>query len=480
MERPARSDPRRRPVGLSGRTVGHRIQNRELARSTPSAQPLDRLRGARKPGHARNPARVQRTLPNGTVKPGTLIRPHATIHAMTTRRDPRQTHVRPRPPSTGRPNPIKVRPRTPAPNRLSVHRPIQRDRGLPMVAKLGLIAAVALLGLTVLYLGAGGLGTVVAGFTKSLGGFVTSITAEPTPKPSAIAISDPPTLEQPAEPYTAEGTVDLVVTVPSDVVGDPSSRIRVYLALKDQVAAPIQEAPLAATPQTVIPVELTKGINDFSVTIVGPGGESDPSPVVRYVLDQAAAKITIYSPKEGAVVNGTTVDITGKTQARATLIARNAANGSSISATAGTDGLFALALGISTGTNEITITGTDPAGNVKEMVLTVRHGSGQLTAVLGASAYRLSIAKLPQDLTLTAAAADPDGNPLVGADITFTLSIPGIPTVTQDMKTDDQGRATFTTAVPVGADPGQGSATILLSSDQFGSTQDYTVITLEP
>jgi hypothetical protein len=271
-----------------------------------------------------------------------------------------------------------------------------------------------------------------------------------------------------------------VVTVPSEVAGDPDSRIRVYLALKDQAPAPIQEAPLAATPQTIIPVELTKGINDFSVTIVGPGGESDPSPVVRYVLDQAPAKITIYSPEEGAVVNGPTVEIDGKTQGRSTLIARNAANGSSISGTAGSDGLFKLSLALSTGTNEITITGTDPAGNAGELLLTVRRGSGVLTAVLGASLYKLSVAKLPQDVTLTASASDPDGNPLVGADITFTLSIPGIPTVTQDLQTDDQGRATFTTAIPEGADPGQGSATILLTSEAFGSTQDYTVITIEP
>jgi hypothetical protein len=47
------------------------------------------------------------------------------------------------------------------------------------------------------------------------------------------------------------------------------------------------------------------------------------------------------------------------------------------------------------------------------------------------------------------------------------------------VQTNDQGRATFTTAVPVGADPGQGSATVLLSSEEFGSTQDYTVITIE-
>ncbi len=399
---------------------------------------------------------------------------------MTTRRDPRQTHVRPRPPSTGRPAPIKSRPRAPAPTRLSVHRPIQRDRGLPIIAKLGLVAAIAVLGLTVLYLGAGGLGGVFRGISSSLSGFVTSITTAPTPVPSVVAISDPPSLQQPAEPYTTEATVDLVVTVPSELLGDTTSRLRVYLALKDQAPTPIQEAPLAATAQTVIPVELTKGINDFSVTIVGPGGESDPSPVVRYVLDQTPSKITITSPKDGAVVNGLTVQISGKTQGRSTLVARNAANGSSISATAGGDGLFALDLPLSTGTNEIAITCTDPAGNVSDTTLTVRRGSGELRIVLGASAYRVGIADLPQDLTLTAVASDPDGNPLAAVDVTFTLSIPGIPTVTQDMQTDDQGRATFTTPIPKGADPGQGSAAVLLSSEEFGSAQDYTVITVEP
>lgn len=399
---------------------------------------------------------------------------------MTTRRDPRQTHVRPRPPSTGRPAPIRSRPRAPAPTRLSVHRPIQHDRGLPIIAKLGLVVAIAVLGLTVLYLGAGGLGGVFRGISSSLSGFVTSITTAPTPAPSVVAISDPPSLQQPAEPYTTEATVDLVVTVPSELLGDTKSRLRVYLALKDQAPTPIQEAPLAATAQTVIPVELTKGVNDFSVTIVGPGGESDPSPVVRYVLDQTPSKITIASPKDGAVVNGLTVQINGKSQGRSTLVARNAANGSSISTKAGGDGLFTLDLPLSTGTNEIAITCTDPAGNVSDTTLTVRRGSGELRIVLGASAYRVGVADLPQDVTLTAVASDPDGNPLAAADVTFTLSIPGIPTVTQDMQTDDQGRATFTTPIPKGADPGQGSAAVLLSSEEFGSAQDYTVITIEP
>ncbi|MGZ8513700.1 MAG: hypothetical protein ACXW4H_01440 [Candidatus Limnocylindrales bacterium] len=398
---------------------------------------------------------------------------------MTTRRDPRQTHVRPRPPSSGRPAPVKVRPRTPSSTRLSVHRPIQRSRGLPLIGKLGLIMAVALLGVAVLYLGSGGLSRIVGGISSAFGGFVTSVTSTPTPKPSLAAVADAPTLQAPTEPYTQDSTVDLVVTVPPGAIGDSSQRIRVYLALKDQSPVPIQEAPLAATAKTVIPVELTKGINDFSVTIVGPGGESQPSAVIRYVLDQAPAKITIASPTEGAVVNGETVDIVGKTQGRSTLIAHNAANGASVTGTAASDGTFTLSLALGTGINEITITGTDPAGNAKDMVLTVRRGNGKLTATLGASAYRISVAKLPTDLTLRVTVSDPDGHALVGAAVTFTLSIPGIPTVTGDEVTDADGRAEFTTSIPAGADPGQGLATVLVSSDQFGSTQDQSVITVQ-
>jgi hypothetical protein len=399
---------------------------------------------------------------------------------MTTRRDPRQTHVRPRPPSSGRPTPGKIRPRAPSATRLSVHRPIERKDGLPLIGKLGLIAAVGVLGIGILYLGAGGLGNLVGGIGSALGGFVVSVTATPTPRPSVATVSDPPTVQQPTEPYTQEVTVDLVVTVPPDVVGDPAQRIRVYRALKDQVPRAIQEAPLAATPQTIIPVELTKGINDFSVTIVGPGGESAPSAAIRYVLDQVPAKITITSPVAGAVVNGEAVDLVGKTQGRSTLIAHNVSNGSSITGSAAGDGTFSLSMALGIGINEITINGTDPAGNVNELVLTVRRGSGKLTATLGASAYKVSIAKLPQDLTLRATVSDPDGNALVGAAITFTLSIPGIPTVTGDEQTDADGRASFTTSIPAGADPGQGSATVLVTTDAFGSTQDYTVITIEP
>jgi hypothetical protein len=262
------------------------------------------------------------------------------------------------------------------------------------------------------------------------------------------------------------------------MAGDEDHRIRVYLALEDQEPAAIEEVPIGATPKNIVPVELTKGINDFTVTIVGPGGESDPSPVVRYVLDQSKPGIKLASPKDGDEVNRKTVELKGRSQARATLIARNTSNGTSISGTAGTDGLFSLKLPLDRGRNVIVIQATDPAGNVKEIELTVRRGTGKLTASVSASDYRISRRDLPQTIRLVAEVDDPDGTALEGARITFTLSIPGIPTITGEATTNGNGRAAFETAIPKGADRGTGSAAILVKTDEFGSTSDNTVITI--
>ena len=305
-----------------------------------------------------------------------------------------------------------------------------------------------------------------------------NVTSTPSPKPTLSTVADAPSLEQPTEPYTSEAIVDLVVTVASDLAGDPDLRIRVYLTLPDQPPTAIKEAPLADAVRTVIPIELADGINDFTVTLVGPGGESETSAVVRYVRDGVPPKITVTSPKNNAIVNGKAVTIKGKTQARTTLLARNDANGSSIAGTAEADGTFTLSLAISTGDNKITIAGTDPAGNVTEAKLTVRRGSGKLTVTLSASSYQIKRSKLPEPVTLYATATDPDGRALAGASVTFTLSMPGIPTVTVDTKTSATGKASFKTTIPKGADVGQGSATVLVSADGLGSTEDFTVITI--
>ncbi len=338
--------------------------------------------------------------------------------------------------------------------------------------------AVVALGVGVLYVGAGGLRTVASSLETTLSGFVEGVTATPTPAPTVLTISDAPTLAPPQEPYTNVGAIDLVVTVPSALAGNAEHRIRVYLALQDQAPQAIQEVPIADSPKTVVPVELTKGINDFTVTIIGPGGESDTSAVVRYVLDTSKPKVTITSPKNNAVINGKSVVIKGKVQARSTLIAQNLDNSQSIASTAGADGTFRLSLPLATGVNHIVINASDPAGNESSAELTVRRGTGKLAVKLSATDYTLSRKTLPQSIKLSATVTDPDGRPLAGAEVTFTLSIPGIRTVTAEGKTNENGRASYETTIPKSADRGQGSATVLISSDEFGSAQDVIAITV--
>jgi hypothetical protein len=395
---------------------------------------------------------------------------------MTTRRDNRQ-HVRPRPPSNGRPAPVKVKPRAPASDRLAGHRPIQRSRGIPVFARLGLIGLVIVLGVGVLTLAAGGLGVVVGGFGSTVGGFIDDVTSTPSPRPTVAQTADAPTIQQPTEPYTNQRTVDLMVTVPRALAGDATHKIRVYLALPGQGPAAIQETPIAATTQTIVPVELADGINDFFVTIVAGNTESDDSLTARYVYDATPPKVTITTPKNNATVNRQAIDIKGKTQARTTLIAHNDA-GSSITSTAGADGSFTLSLAIAPGVNRITINATDPAGNSSQSILNVKRGNGKLTVDLRANDYKIRRSQLPEPVTLYASVTDPDGRPLAGANVTFTLSMPGIPTVTIDTTTDASGNASFRTTVPKSADVGQGSAAVLVSTDEFGSTQDFTVISI--
>ena len=351
---------------------------------------------------------------------------------------------------------------------------------LPIVARLLLALAVVVLVGAALYAAAGGLSRAVASLGGTIGAVVDRLTATPTPASSAPVALDTPLLEAPPEPYTNRSTVDLSGTIPPAFVGRPGYSIRIYVAVPDRSPALVRELEVGATASfRVGGLALAPGRNDFSATLVGPGGtESDPSPVVTIILDTDPPKVTISSPKNGAVVNRDRVEITGKTQGRSTVVARNEANGATASATAGNDGAFSITLPLAPGTNGITVTATDPAGNSASSVLSVRRSSGQLATVLTANQYRFRQAELPADLVLELAVTDPDGQPLVGAAVLFTVSIPGISPITRETVTGGDGTARFQTVIPKSATTGTGPVAVLVTSDAYGSVTDRTAITI--
>lgn len=400
---------------------------------------------------------------------------------MTTRRGGRPPQVRPRPPSSGRPAPIAVRPRPPAPGRLAAHRKLDRGPGIALPFRLLLVVAVVALGVGVLVLASGGLGRAAAAIGSTFEGLVSDLTATPVPSATPLVVADAPVLQAPDEPYTNEASIDLVGTVPANVAGSADWRIRVYVAIGKGEAGPVTEVPVGVSQHFLIPgLTLSPGRNTFTATLVGLNDlESEPSAAVAYVLDTAKPKITLSSPKANAVVNARSVRIVGQTQGRSALSARNLTTNATVTGAADAKGAFTLVLPIGTGVNELEVTATDPAGNVNVAKVSVRRGSGALTARLSASFYQVKQAKLPEQVVLTVLVSDPDGRPLEGAEVTFTLAVPGVPAIASSvLTTSSRGTVSFTTTIPKGATLGQCSATVIVQTKDFGDTTDRTVITI--
>ncbi|MFL5770201.1 MAG: Ig-like domain-containing protein [Chloroflexota bacterium] len=398
---------------------------------------------------------------------------------MTTRHG-RPSQVRPRPPSTGRPAPGKPRGRGPAAGRLAAHRRVETTRRLALPFRLLFVAAVVGLSAGVLFAASGGLGKVASALGATVGGFVDDITATPVPSETVTDLSGAPLIEQPDQPYTNAAKVDIVGTIPERTAGVDENRIRLYVAIGEGDPGVVTEVPVGRTTRFVIPqVGLSEGPNAFTATIVSNAGESQPSPVVTYVYDASTPRIQISSPKIGTVINGKTTTIEGVTQGRSDVRITNVSSNMTVTGTSDEGGRFAIVLPIVAGQNDIDVVVTDPAGNRDHVVIGVVKGSGKLTAGLSSSTYSIKLSRLPERVTLSVVVIDPDGRPLEGARVTFTMAAPGVPAVTSKrIDTAGDGSATWSTTIPKGATFGQVSCTAIVQTTAFGDTTARTVITI--
>lgn len=400
---------------------------------------------------------------------------------MDPRRGDRPSQVRPRPPSTGRPAPVRTRPVTPSPTRLTGYRRIERRRGLPLAMKAVLALSIVMLGGAILWVGSGQVGPFISSVVRSFGGFVAQVgEVAGSPKPTdSPDLADAPSIEIPEKPYTNQDKVDVTVNVPPAVTGLEDHTVRLYVMLKDQDPQLIMEEPVGdISVQVLSGVGLAAGRNDLQAAIMGPAGESERSPVATWVLDQSKPKVSVISPKDNAQVKKAVVTIKGKSQAGAEVRLTNAANGAIATVVAGKDNLWETTLAIADGSNAITITATDPAGNENATQLSLRKGSGRLTAALTSSAYRFKASRLPKDIALKVAVTGPDGRRVSGATALFTISVPGLEAIVSgEVSTNKSGVASFTTTIPAGAMPGGGLATVLVTSGS-DTTTDRQVLTI--
>lgn len=324
----------------------------------------------------------------------------------------------------------------------------------------------------------GGFGPLLSTLGAGFQGAVDRLVATPVPTGTALAPTDSPRIASPDQPYTNQDLIELEVTVPTTAVGDPSAKVRIYLALEGLEPAPVLDWPIGDTIRVVIPFELEEGRNAISATLVlGTTNESEHSPIVTWILDLKPPKLSIRSPVDGENIETPDAIFRGSTQAGTTLVARNLANSASISSVAGRDGSFEFQLPLVEGDNQIELTGTDPAGNQRTKSLTLVQGSTEMRVNLTASVYTISVKHHPSALQLSVLVRDPSGDPIAGAIAFFTLQIPGLAPISNEVVTGADGRATFTTPLVGELETGGGVATVLVTDETYGERTDRVTLT---
>jgi hypothetical protein len=155
---------------------------------------------------------------------------------------------------------------------------------MPLVARLALVVALVALAAVVFSTMTGVLPRVVSTIGTALGGIADSVVPTASPSASLVPIPPSPTLTAPGNGFTNQPTATLTGTVPRDVVGRDGFVVRVYVTLPDAEPVAVREVPVGETPSFVVEnLPLERGRNDVTATLVGAGGESEPSPVVTYV-----------------------------------------------------------------------------------------------------------------------------------------------------------------------------------------------------
>jgi hypothetical protein len=396
-------------------------------------------------------------------------------------RDRRAAHVRPLPPSGERMRSHQIKASAPPSELIRRYRPTRTNKGAPAPLGLAVLAVFLVLGVAMLVVGGNILVNVASQLAHAFDNAVSQVSSQPpaTMAPSGAALNTPVLDAPPGDGYTNQATISLSGSVPGAVVGQANYSVRVYSVAADKSRKQVAEVAVGSTTHfSTAAIALVEGPNTFIASLVTPTSEGQPSPEVVYILDTKPPVLSISSPADGSTQSASSVVVSGKTDPGVTVTVRNkqSPGGGLSSKVVGSDGRFAITIGVVAGSNSIQITATDQAGNVTTDQMTIKRSFGQLAAHL-AAAPAIFRAKGPTSLKLTAHATSSNGGPLAGASVVFTVTVAGLgPIVSPELTTDQTGTATWKVTITA-ASPGIGAATALVTTsvgDQVSATVKLT------
>ena len=358
--------------------------------------------------------------------------------------------------------PRNVRYPAPAPERLRPHRSRRRN-SIPWVVRLFLGVALLVLGAATTLAATGALGGALTHLGATVAGIFTAQLSGPTPTPEPLTAPDAPRLVVTGTGWTNQSPYSIHGFAPLGLGDQAGYSVRIYV--NGELAA---EEPLRGTQDFAVSVPIPDGPSVITATIFGPAGEGSESAPVQVVFDDSPPPLKISAPKKGASIDGDTVRVKGTTQPDSRVSVRNDTNGGRASAVA-TDGAFSIEISIAGGPNELQITSVDPAGNSTTANLAVIGGSGAASASLSLTKTSFKLSQLPAAIGSTVRVLGPDGRPISGARVVFTIQIPGIGPVQSAEMLTANGTANFNTQIPEGATAGAGLVTVLVTTDEYGT-----------
>lgn len=259
--------------------------------------------------------------------------------------------------------------------------------------------------------------------------------------------SEVPEIMAPAEgTVTGEREIAVTVSVPEDPL---PRRLLTLEVVRDGVILKSEPRPVIGTDVVVEGVRLDEGPNVLTAVLRGPGGAGPASEPVTVALDRTPPDLTVSAPRENRKTTEPNIAVTGTSEPGATVGVRNATRGWEDPAVVGPSGSFEMLVPLSQGRNRIVIRATDPAGNVRRITRFVEQQDGRPVVRLKAP-KSVKVASLPTNIRIQARVSDADGEPIQGADIVFSITVPGQGSEIHEGVTNPAGRSNWRPSIGSG------------------------------
>ena len=331
--------------------------------------------------------------------------------------------------------------------------------------------------------GAIGLAAIALPFITSIGS-----NGSPTPPPTTIEPGRP-TLSEPSEPITSASTITISGTLPQDLLEKSDGLIRIIITREDGSEITGAEINMPKTAGfDVAQIPLSAGTNVIEAVVVINGVEGTRSAPITIVRDTTAPALTVSAPTPGEIMNGDAVTVTGKTDKDIDVQVRNETTGTIESGRSTAKGAFSISITLRDGTNVLTITATDGAGNQtsKSVEISTSASVGRISIILNPGTIILS--KKPIAFRITATATDSTGAPAANVRVCMYVTAPNAapdPVAPGRCVTSDvNGRAAWDYNFPDNFNTeGRGLVTVtyeLSVGDPISGTQSFRVYLVTP